>query len=131
MWAFPRRSNYDQTYGNSSDRSRLASARDKTKTDAQAIKNYRRQLVEYQRRLAAYRKANNDVAALLPNETAPAPPRRTASAEEETLVRHANSRDKNEILIGYPLDAEGAVRGVRAGETPAGVPAILREYKPQ
>lgn len=131
VWAFPRRSNYDQTYGNSSDRSRLASARDKTKTDAQAIKNYRRQLVEYQRRLAAYRKANNDVAAQFPNEAAPVPPRETASAEEKNLVRHANSRDKNEIQIGYPLDEEGAVRGVRAGETPTGVPAILREYKPQ
>lgn len=131
VWAFPRRSNYDQTYGNASDRAGLASARDKINADAQAMNNYRGQFIEYQRRLAAYRMANNDVAAQLPNEAAPVPPHKTASAEEEILVRHANSRDENEALIGYPLDVEGAVRGVRAGDTPTGVPAILREYKPQ
>ncbi len=45
--------------------------------------------------------------------------------------RHANSRDEHEQSIGYPLDAEGAVRPVRAGDSPSGVPATLLEFKPQ
>jgi hypothetical protein len=130
VWAFPRRSNYDQTYGNASDRAGLASAQEKAKADAQAMKAYRRRLSDYQRRLAAHRQASKDANAQLPNETAPQPPIKTASAQDETLVRHANSRDGNDRTIGYPLDAEGALRPVRAGDSPTGVPAILREYKP-
>lgn len=130
VWAFPRRSNYDQTYGNASDRAGLASAREKVKTDAQAMKLYRRQLSEYQKRLAAHRREKQDNSALLPDEKAPMPPRKAATAADEALVQHADSRDKNDRAVGYPLDEEGAVRGVRAGETPTGVPATLREYRP-
>lgn len=130
VWAFPRRSNYDQTYGNASDRAGLRNAQERSKTDAQAMKAYRRQLSDYHRRLAAHRQISKDALAQLPNETAPTPPIKTASAEDETLVRHANSRDQYAQSIGYPLDAEGAVRPVRAGDTPTGVPAILQEYKP-
>jgi hypothetical protein len=57
-------------------------------------------------------------------------PPATASAQDEAIVQHADSRDKNDRLFGYPLDEEGAVRGVRAGDTPTGVPATLREYRP-
>ncbi|MDP3847710.1 MAG: hypothetical protein Q8R10_14925 [Pseudomonas sp.] len=130
VWAFPRRSNYDQTYGNAHDRAGLESARDKIKTDAQAMKSYRRRLNEYQQRLTAHRQASKDVSAQLPNESAPLPPRKTASAEDELIVRHATSRDESAQLIGYPLDGEGAVRPVRAGDSPTGVPATLLEYKP-
>lgn len=130
VWAFPRRSNYDQTYGNASDRAGLTNAQEKTKADAQAMKAYRLRLSDYQRRLAAHRQASKDANAQLPNATAPQPPIKTASAQDEALVRHANSRDGNDRTIGYPLDAEGAVRPVRAGDSPTGVPATLREYKP-
>jgi hypothetical protein len=60
VWAFPRRSNYDQTYGNASDRAGLANAREKTKADAQAMKAYRRRLSDYQKRLGAHRQASKD-----------------------------------------------------------------------
>lgn len=130
VWAFPRRSNYDQTYGNDSDREGLASARDKVSADAQAMKAYRRRLSDYQRRLVAHRKASNDANAQLPNEPPPTPPIKNAKAEDEALVRHANCRDEYAQSIGYPLDAEGAVRPVRAGDSPTGMPATLREYKP-
>ncbi|VXC77351.1 conserved hypothetical protein [Pseudomonas sp. 8Z] len=131
VWAFPRRSNYDQTYGNANDRAGLANARKKVSTDAQAMKAYRRRLSDYYERLKAHRKASRDPSAQLPNESAPRPPVKTATAEEETIVRHADSRDEYDQSIGYPLDAEGALRPVRPGETPGGLPAILKEYKPQ
>jgi hypothetical protein len=130
VWAFPRRSNYDQTYGTSADRASHASARDRIKADAQAMKHYRRQLNDYQKRLTAHRQSSQDNSAQLPNEPAPVQPRKTASAEDETLVRHSTSRDEYEQSIGYPLDAEGAVRPVRAGDTPSGLPAALRQYQP-
>lgn len=130
VWAFPRRSNYDQTYGNSTDRAGLESAQEKSNADAQAMKAYRRRLSDYQKRLTAYRQTSKDATAQLPNETLPQPPSKTASEEDKTLVRHAHSRDSYQQSIGYPLDAEGALRPVRAGDSPTGVPAILREYKP-
>lgn len=130
VWAFPRRSNYDQTYGTSADRAGLASAQDRIKADAQAMKRYRRQLSEYQKRLAAHQQGSKDNSAQFPNESAPILPRKTAGVEDETLVRHATSRDEYEQSIGYPLDGEGAVRPVRAGDTPTGLPATLRQYQP-
>lgn len=131
VWAFPRRSNYDKTYGNAEDRAALASAQEKSRADAQAMKVYRRRLSDYQKRLSAYRQTTQDVNAQLPNETAPIRPTKTASATDEMLVRHANSRDQYAQSIGYPLDAEGTVRPVRAGDSPTGLPATLREYKPR
>lgn len=130
VWAYPRRSNYDQTYGNADDRAALTDAQNKVTADAQAMKAYRRQLSDYQRRLSAHRHTKQDPSAELPNEPAPRPPRKTASTEDEKLVQHANSRDGYQQSIGYPLDAEGAPRPVRAGDSPTGVPATLREYKP-
>lgn len=130
VWAFPRRSNYDQTYGSSADRAGLESAKKRIAADDRAMDVYERQLSDYQKRLTAHRQSSRDNSAQLPNESAPLPPRKTASAEDETLVRHANSRDGYEQSIGYPLDGEGAVRPVRAGDTPTGVPATLRQYKP-
>lgn len=131
VWAFPRRSNYDETYGNASDRTALAGARNRIKVDDAAQQQYARQLSEYRQRLDAHRKASGDRNAQLPEEREPSRPLKTASAEDERLARHADSRDANEERIDYPLDEEGAVRGVRSGETPTGVPAVLREYKPK
>ncbi|SEL50369.1 hypothetical protein SAMN05216214_11341 [Atopomonas hussainii] len=131
VWAFPRRSNYDQTYGNASDRAGLQGAQQRVQADDRAMDHYERQLSRYRQRLAAHRKASKDPNAQLPNETAPKPPIKTASAEDVTLDRHAKSRDNYDRSIGYPLDAEGAVHPVRAGDSPTGVPASLREYKPR
>lgn len=130
VWAFARRSNYDQTYGSSEDRAGLTSARNRVQADSNAMKVYRRQLNHYQKRLAAYRQASNNPIAALPNESSPRPPQEVASTDDQALVRHANSRDEYEQSIGYPLDAEGAVRPVRAGDSPTGVPARLLEFKP-
>lgn len=130
VWAFARRSNYDQTYGSSEDRSALTSARNRVQADANAMKVYRRKLSNYQKRLEAHRQASNNPIAALPNESSPRPPQKIASADDQALVRHANSRDEYEQSIGYPLDAEGAVRPVRAGGSPTGVPARLLEFKP-
>lgn len=130
VWAFPRRRNYDQTYGNSSDRAGLQSAQQRVQADKRAMDHFELALSQYRKRLAAHRKASNDPTAQLPDERIPNQPIKTASTEDETLVRHANSRDRHDKTTGYPLDAEGAVRPVRAGDSPTGVPATLREYKP-
>ncbi|MDX1368467.1 hypothetical protein [Pseudomonas sp.] len=107
VWAFPRRSNYDQTYGTSADRASLEGAKSRIAADDRAMDIYERQLSDYQQRLTTHRQNNQNNNAQLPNESAPVQPRKTASAEDETLVRHATSRDEYEQSIGYPLDAEG------------------------
>ena len=130
VWAFPRRSNYDQTYGNSTDRADLEGAKRRVRADKLAMDSYELKLSNYRKRLAAHRQASKDANAQLPNEAPPRLPEKSASAEDEILARHAKSRDGYDQTIGYPLDAEGAVRPVRAGDSPTGVPASLREYKP-
>lgn len=130
VWAFPRRSNYDQTYGNASDRKVLAGARQRIEADRVARERYGQQLRAYRERLSAYRATQGSKTAQLPDEHEPTPPIATATAQDKNLVLHADSRDENARTIGYPLDEEGAVRGVRAGDTPEGVPAMLMEYKP-
>ena len=102
-----------------------------TAENAHPMYAYRRQLSNYQKRLQAHRQASNNPIATLPDESSPRPPQKVASAEDQALVRHANSRDEYDKSIGYPLDAEGAVRPVRAGDSPTGVPATLLEFKPQ
>ncbi|WXL26382.1 hypothetical protein WG219_02510 [Ectopseudomonas mendocina] len=131
VWAFPRRSNYDGTYGNASDRAQQAKAVERVKADQAAHEAHAQRLFSYQKRLAAHRQKVKNPQALLPNESAPLPPQRTASDHEKMLARHAQSRDGYESQIGYPLDAEGALRPVRAGDTPSGLPASLLEYKPK
>jgi hypothetical protein len=130
VWAFPRRSNYDQTYGNSTDRAGLEGAMQRVRADKLAMDRYELQRSSYQKRLAAHRQTSKDANAQLPNESAPRSPLKTASAGDETLARHAKSRDRHGQTISYPLDAEGALRPVRAGDSPTGIPATLREYKP-
>ncbi len=129
VWAFPRRSNYDQTYGNTDDRANLESASRRVQADKRAMDRYELQLSSYQKRLAAHRLSSEDTNQL-PTETPPREPVKLATAQDESIARHAKSRDAYERTIGYPLDAEGAVRPVRAGDSPTGVPAALREYTP-
>jgi hypothetical protein len=130
VWAFARRSNYDQTYGNTDDRANLENARRRVQADKRAMDCYELQLSNYQKRLAAHRLSGGDTNNQLPTETPPREPVKLATAQDESLARHAKSRDAYERTIGYPLDAEGAVRPVRAGDSPTGVPATLREYTP-
>lgn len=128
--AYPRRSNYDQTYGNAQDRARQDAAQKKVAADERAVRAYQARLKDYQKRLAEYRTAQKDPAVRLPNESEPLPPAPTASDDERDLSRHTNSRMAYETTIGYPLDAEGALRDVRAGDTPKGLPDGLRSYRP-
>ncbi len=130
VWAFARRSNYDQTYGNADDRASLEGARRRVQADKLAMDRYELQVSNYQKRLAAHRLSSGNTTNQLPNEAPPRQPVKLATAQDESLARHAKSRDAYEQTIGYPLDAEGAVRPVRAGDSPTGVPATLREYKP-
>lgn len=129
--AFPRRSNYDQTYGNAQDRAQQGEAQRKVTADKAAREVYRMHLKNYQRRLAEYRAAQKDPKAVLPDETAPQAPVASASDVETRLAQHANSRESYQRSLGYPLDAEGAVRDVRSGDTPRGLPSGLRSYSPQ
>lgn len=130
VWAFARRSNYDQTYGNADDRANLEGARRRVQADKLAMDRYELKLSNYQKRLAAPGLSNGHTTNQLLTETPPRQPVKLATAQDESLARHAKSRDTYEQKIGYPLDAEGALRPVRAGDTPTGVPATLREYKP-
>lgn len=129
--AYPRRSNYDQTYGNAQDRAQQETAQKKVLADDRAERAYQVRLSGYRARLAEYRKEQRDPAAQLPNESEPRRPTPSASEQERVLARHANSRKRYEATIGYPLDAEGAVRDVRSGDTPRGLPDGLRSYLPQ
>lgn len=131
VWAYPRKSNYDETYGTDSERASVEGARRRIDADRAAIERYALQMQEYRKRLEIYRQATGNENAQMPNEPEPTPPIVTATPEEKRLVRHADSRDRNEVSIDHPLDEEGAVRGVRAGDSPEGVPATLLEYTPK
>lgn len=130
VWAFPRRSNYDQTYGNAQDLAQQELAQKRVAADRRAKDAYQIRLKDYQRRLAEHRAVHNDPAAQLPNETAPLPPPPTASEYEQDIALHANSRQKYQKKTGYPLDEEGAVREVRSGKSPDGLPLGLQCYRP-
>ncbi|MFJ2539549.1 MULTISPECIES: hypothetical protein [unclassified Pseudomonas] len=130
VWAFPRRSLYDQTYGTNEDRAAVEQAPTKQEADKAASRAYRKNLSDYQRRLTAHRTTSKDPAAQLPNERAPVPPVKTLSEKDAALLKQAQGREHYNDTLGYPLDAEGAVHGVRSGNTPDGVPKKLCEYKP-
>lgn len=129
--AYPRRSNYDQTYGNAQDRAQQGEAQRKVAADDRAERAYQVRLSDYRKRLAEYRKEKDDLVAALPNESVPQHPVPSANEHERDLARHANSRRRYEDTLGYPLDAEGAVRDVRSGDTPRGLPKGLCSYLPR
>ncbi|VXA92907.1 conserved hypothetical protein [Pseudomonas sp. 8AS] len=128
--AYPRRSNYDQTYGNAQDRAQQVTAQNKVAADDRGERAYQVRLSSYRKRVDEYRKDKGDPAAALPNESEPRRPTPSANDYERDLARHANSRKKYETTLGYPLDAEGAMRDVRSGDTPRGLPDGLRSYLP-
>ena len=130
VWAFPRRSLYDQTYGTDEDRKAVEKAPARQEADKAASRAYRKQLSDYQRRLAAHRTAQKNPEAQLPNETAPVAPQKTLTDKDAALLKQAQGRDHYNSTLGYPLDAEDAVHPVRSGNTPDGVPKKLCEYRP-
>nr|WP_315446981.1 hypothetical protein [uncultured Pseudomonas sp.] len=130
VWAFPRRSNYDTTYGTSAERESVPGIRKQASSDAQAMEVYRGQKTAYQRKLAAHRKQANDPTAQIPGEQAPQAPKPTITDEQRDLMAHDDSRAFYEKKVGFPLDALGAHRDVRSGNTPDGVPKQLCAYKP-
>ena len=130
VWAFPRRSLYDLTYGTDEERGAVEKAPAKLEADKAAIRAYRKKLGDYTRNLNAHRAAKKDPSAQLPNESAPVAPVKTLSERDAQLFEQAKGRENYQVKLGYPLDAEGAVHGVRSGNTPDGVPKKLCEYKP-
>lgn len=126
--AYPVRSNYDQTYGNAQTNKELKAAQQKTEADMKAGMGHREQLTAYYQRLAAHRAKTQDPAATLPDPAPPAP-EKTASADDVKLIQRAQARDKNAARLKYPLDPQGAVVGVRAGDSPSGLPQRLFTYK--
>jgi len=130
VWAFPRRSNYDTTYGTAAERESVGGIRQKMSSDRLAQQQYQKNKIAYLRKLAEHRKTVKNDSAELPGEQAPVAPVPTVTEEQRNLLAHVDSRQKYETQIGYPLDALGAHRDVRSGDTPDGVPKQLREYKP-
>ena len=130
VWAFPRRSNYDTTYGTKAERDSVEGIRKQIEADKVTLEQYQKQKTAYERKLAAHRKAANNEFAVLPGEQPPLQPKPVVTEEQCNLVAHADSRLEYQNRIGYPLDALGALRDVRSGDTPDGVPKHLCEYKP-
>ncbi len=130
VWAFPRRSNYDTTYGTAAERGSVPGIREREAADGRAMRNYLSRKTAYERKLIEHRKTLKDPTAQLPDEQAPQAPTPTVSEEERNLLAHDDSRALYERKIGFPLDALGAHRDVRSGDTPDGVPKHLLAYKP-
>ncbi|KHK59393.1 hypothetical protein PI86_08670 [Burkholderia sp. A9] len=128
--AFPRRSNYDETYGT---REELIAA----KKTLPKIDEYRREVEAYHRQMAAYRKRTvalgkgpmNEI----PGEPPPKAPVRPYTDREFKLAEHMKKRGNYESAadIGLPLDPLGAVNPVRSGSTPEGLPMGLRTFRPK
>jgi hypothetical protein len=131
VWAYPKKSNYDLTYGTAAELRIAAENVTKVKSYDDANRRFKQELREYQKRLALYQKNNDSKAKQLPSESPPVPPPKTFNDEQERLARHEISRQKNIRDIGYPLDEEGALRPVRSGDKPTGLPSGLRQYIPK
>ncbi len=114
--AFVRRSEYDLTYGDTRQRKIAADNIDKIRNYDNAIAAHR--MLEVLQQKGVF--------------SGPMPPRpvNPCTNEEESLARHAMSRDRNQRELGYPLDEEGAVQGVRTAATPEWAPQGLRIYSP-
>ncbi|AIO28347.1 hypothetical protein [Burkholderia cepacia] len=128
--AFPRRSNYDETYGT---REELIAAQ---KTQPK-IDEYRREVEAYHRQMVAYRKRTlalgkgpmNEI----PGEPPPKAPVRPYTEREFQLAKHMEARRiyEEDSDIDLPLDPLGAVNPVRSGSTPEGLPMGLCIFRPK
>lgn len=128
--AFPRRSLYDQTYGTAEERRIGAEVLEKKKRYEDDEDRYHAELADYQRRALALGKGPVKEN---PGKPPPKPPVKPYTKEQEELALHTKSRDKYQFRrmdIGVPLDEHGAVRPVRSGKTPTGLPMGLMKFTP-
>ncbi|MDR0183451.1 hypothetical protein [Lysobacter arvi] len=129
--AFPRRSLYDQTFGTAEDRRVGAEVSRKKKQYEVDLRRHEASLAAYRRRALALGKGPLDE---IPGEPPPKPPGKPYTKEQEELALHVESRDMYERRrrdIELPLDAFGAVRPVRSGMTPSGLPMGLMKFTPR
>lgn len=128
--AYPKKSNYDMTYGTEEQRRVGRETAEKIKKYNNAMDQHKVDFKNYQTRLSAYQKIKDPKAKQLPSEQPPSPPLKDFTDEQEQQARHVMSRDMNQNTIGYPFDEEGAVNPVRSGRDPAGLPPGLKQYLP-
>lgn len=124
VYAFPRRSLYDQTYGTAEDRRVGAEVLERKKQYKIAQDRYKAELADYRRRAGSREE--------IPGEAPPRPPVKPYTKEQEGLAQHIESRDRYEKRSSFklPLDPLGAVRPVRSGMTPSGLPMGLMKFTP-
>lgn len=125
--AFPRRSLYDQTYGTAEERRIGAEVLEKKKRYEDDEDRYHAELADYQRRALALGKGPVKEN---PGKPPPKPPVKPYTNEHEDLARHVASRKFYEKELSLPLDEYGAVRPVRSGKTPSGLPMGLMKFTP-
>jgi len=131
VWAFPKKSNFDMTYGTVEQRRIGNETVDKIRKYNDAMDQYRIDIRDYQARLSIYQKTKDSSAKRLPSEQPPSAPAKDFNEEDERLAKHELSRRENRRYFGYPLDEEGAVSPVRSGRDPAGLPPGLLQYLPR
>lgn len=125
VWAFPRRSNYDETYGTGEDRERVIETEVKMREYEINLNSYKIQLSAYQQRIKASEGQQTY------SGPSPQPPIKPYSDSDELLVFRSRERSWNQKQLNVPLDPYGAVRGVRSGDTPTGLPMELRGFTPK
>jgi hypothetical protein len=144
VMAYPRRSNYGDTYGTAEDWKHTQATRKKMKTYRERADVYEKQMKDYAKRkkrydemlavyrLGAARQGTQDVRELpgYPPPIPPSPPVKDYSDEDEELVRREDTRAKNQEKFGLPIDPKGAVRPVKSGDTPEGLPTGLKKFIP-
>jgi hypothetical protein len=139
--AYARRSNYDGTYGTAEERqtgikteSKVEAYNAKREAYRAELNRYEKQSAAYAKKLADYRQSSGQAnASSLPGEAPPVPPKEPVkdfSDKDETLARHTMSQKMNQKECGIPIDEHGAVRPVRAGDTPTGLPDVLLLFEP-
>lgn len=129
VWAFPRKSQYDQTYGTDEERRIGAETLEKMKQYEIDQRRYQSQLADYRRRALTLGKGPLKE---IPGESPPTPPVRPYTKDQEALALHMQSRTEYEKdpRIELPLDIYGAVRPVRSGRMPRGLPMGLMRFTP-
>lgn len=95
VWAFPRRSNYDETYGTGEDRKRVIETQKKINEYKTAQARYLNQRFDYARRAQTMGKE------VIPGDEPPKPPPKPYSVDDENLVRHAQSREKTSAICMF------------------------------
>jgi hypothetical protein len=142
VMAYPRRSDYSDTYGTREDRERMQKTRKKMGIYKMRARYYESDLSAYEKkrkvyndRLQAYRvAAGKPELQEIPNLPPPQPPAlppKDYTDADEILVMREDERIKNQGETGLPIDHRGAVRPVKSGVTPQGLPDGLKKFTPR